>query len=260
MKMRNVVGSLAATLAALSVLVVTENAHAQDAATTAPVTTTTTTTTTTGGTDHDSVVGHIGVGWFGVGEVPIGLGGTPGAGATPKPASTISVPAIGIRYWLQDGLGIDVGVGFNTTSGSSKGGGTSFDGPSGLGFWLHAGVPIKLGDAGKHLTFLVTPEANLGIASGSQPSADPNGKATDLSGFRLQAGARAGAEIQFGFIGIPQLALEGSVGLFLDVQSFSNSPPSPNPEQSGSTLTIATSSINQPWDFFKGTVAARYYF
>lgn len=248
MKMRNVVGSVAATLAALSVLVVAGNAQAQDAAT-APAAAAPAAAAPSGGTDHDSVVGHIGVGWFGVGSIPIG-----------DLKTTISTPAIGIRYWLQDGLGLDVGVGFNTQSGSTKAGSVSTDDPSQLGFWLHAGVPIKLGDAGKHLVFLVTPEANLGIASGSVPGGQ-GVKDGSTSGFLLQVGARAGAELQFGFIGIPQLALEGSVGLFLQDESASTTPPGPNQtETTHSQLTIATSSINQPWDFFKGTVAARYYF
>lgn len=207
--------------------------------------------TPAGGTDHDRWVGRLGLGWYGVSDIPIGSGG-----------DTVSAPAIGVRYWLDRDLGLDVALGFATSSGSTT---TSTQGqadvvvdkPSRTGFLLHAGLPLAM-HTEEHYTFLIIPEANLGISSGSVKSADPNTPDTDLSGFRLDLGARAGAEVHFGFIGIPALALEGSVGLFFTTQSGTTET---GPAKSKNSDTfIGTSAFNSPWDFFRSSVAARYYF
>ncbi|MCC6644505.1 MAG: hypothetical protein IT374_02910 [Polyangiaceae bacterium] len=211
---------------------------------------------------HSQVVGTFAITWFGVGDVPIA--------AAQGARQAVATPAVGARYWLNEKLGIDAGLGFSQKSGSTEtvSGGTTVttDQPSSTAFWLHVGVPLALAHAG-NFTFLVTPELNYGSASGKIKGTpamgmQPAGPDTDLSGSRILAGARAGAEIHFGFMGLRRLSLEGSVGLFYDSQSWKASSTQNGTEVSakGSETIISTSSINQPWDFFRGNVAARYYF
>jgi hypothetical protein len=81
-----------------------------------------------------------------------------------------------------------------------------------------------------------------------------------LSGLRIDAGARAGAEVHFGFMGMPELSLEGSVGVIYSRQTATAEVGKQRVTDTNTMLT--TSSFNNPWDIFKGigTVAARYYF
>lgn len=217
----------------------------------------------TGPSAHSQVVKSFAITWFGVGDVPIASG----QGAARQ---TLAVPAIGARYWLNDLLGIDAGLGIAQRSGNTevKAGGTTTttDNPSSSAFWLHVGVPLALAHNG-NFTFLVTPELNFASASGTIKGTPamgmaPAGPDTDLSGSRILAGARAGAEVHFGFMGLRRLSLEGSVGLFYDSQTWKASSTVNGTEVSskGTETVISTSSINQPWDFFRGNVAARYYF
>jgi hypothetical protein len=240
-------------------------------------------TATQGGNDHDLWVGRLGFGWYGIGSVPIGVG--TGGGSQNDPtvsytgAQNIQVPAIGVRYWLSPSMGVDAALGFNIQSGSdevksakSSGNGCdanttcTIDKVSQKAFLLHGGLPLVLG-GGKHVTVLLIPELNIGFASGSwkpyvppgaQANADNTPPNADLSGFLLQLGARAGAEVHFGFMGMPQLALEGSVGAYF--QTTNTQVKAGDASVKDSNTVIATSNINNPWDFFKSTVAARYYF
>jgi hypothetical protein len=196
-------------------------------------------------------IGRIGVGWYGTRPVPVG---------NAPMGETIATNVVGVRYWATPMIGIDGALGFATTSGSTNNQpqppGTTFDNLSRTTFVLHAGVPIALASMG-HFSFQVTPELDIGFGSGTNP-APPPGPNTDLSGFLLSVGGRAGGELQFGFIGVPQLALDASVGLFLTSSTSKNSV-GPN-SQKISTLTIATTQGNQPWNIFQGNVAVRYYF
>jgi len=205
------------------------------------------------GTDHDRWVGRMGLGWYGVSDIRLGATG-----------ETISAPAIGVRYWLDRDIGIDAAIGFAMRSGSTSQTGRDpedQDKPSATAFLLHGGLPIAL-HTEEHYSFLIIPEFNLGFASGTEKDFVPAGQTpapdTDHSGFRLDIGARAGAEIHFGFIGIPALALEGSVGLFFTSQSGTTEQ-GPGKAKNSDTF-IGTSSFNSPWDFFRSSVAARYYF
>jgi len=164
-----------------------------------------------GATDHAGVVHHYGVGLLGVLPVPGG-------------GSSTDVPVIGGRYWLRDELGLEAGVGLNFGSNPSR---------ALLG--VHAGVPYVLATA-SHFAFEVIPEADIGFAAQ---------KDQDFS-FWLHVGARVGAEIQFGFIGIPQLALQGTVGAGMWVTD--------------DEFRLETTAQRSPWDIFTGGVAALYYF
>jgi hypothetical protein len=205
----------------------------------------------TGESDHDRAVGHVGVTYFGISDLPIGAGGT---GNT-----NITAPVLGIRYWLKSNIGIDGGLGFGLSNGSTTVAGTSVNNPSAFGLLLHAGVPIVLG-SGQHYAFELIPEATIGFASGTV-GAPPGSNAgnTTLSGFRLDLGARAGGEIHFGFMGVPQLSLVATVGLFIHDESWSTSPPMGG-SSGAQTLTVATSVQNNPWSIFTDNISAVYYF
>jgi hypothetical protein len=202
-----------------------------------------------GSSDHDLFVGHLGFGFFGTRAVQVG----PVAAGNPA----LAAPVVGLRYWLTPMIGIDGGIGFMTTSGSTtNAAGVSVDDPSRTAFVLHGGVPLALASSG-HFSFLVTPELDVGFGSGSNPGAG-GAAATDLSGFLLQVGARVGGELHFGFIGVPQLAIDASVGAFL--RSASNKATNAGVSSKASELSIATLNVSQPWDIFRSDVAVLYYF
>jgi hypothetical protein len=197
--------------------------------------------------DHDRVVGHLGVTYFGVSQLPIGV-----AGGNPSP---IVAPVIGIRYWLKPNLGLDLGLGFGLNNSSITTTGTTTNGPSEFGLLLHGGLPLALA-SGQHYAFEIIPEVNLGFASGSW---SPPGGSVSMSGFRLDLGARVGGEIHFGFMGVPQLSLVASVGLYLHDQSTSVTP-SGGSSSGQSSLSVATSVQSDPWSIFADNIAAIYYF
>ncbi len=247
----------------------------------APVTATVSTTTTTtvpeaakkddGITDHEKVVGKFGVMYFGVTQQPIGTGAAANVGR-----GTVQTPVIGMRYWLQERLGIDVGVGFNFFSSSRavEANGqpeATTDGPAVLAFALHGGLPLAFA-YGKHYKFLLVPELNLGYATQTEaaqnvPPGAPTPPDIHRSGFRFDVGARVGTEIQFGFIGIPELALQASVGLNFRRQVWSASRDAnaaagvPNPESSSDGQNnLGTTVQSDPWALFVNNISAIYYF
>jgi hypothetical protein len=196
-----------------------------------------------GSSDHDAVVGRLAVGYLGR---TVAFAGLPGAPA-------IATPVIGVRYWLSDMLGIDAGLGVGISSQSTtNGAGDSTDAPSWKALILHGGVPLSLASAG-HFSFQVVPEMNLGFAGSSQSVA---GVDSSVSAFHLDIGARAGAEIHFGFINVPQLSLQGSVGLRMNVEKLSADPG----DGGTSAFNFATTVGDNPWNIFTSNVAALYYF
>lgn len=199
-----------------------------------------------GRTDHDQVVGKLGLTYFGQFNVPLG--------ADPSDDG-VDTQLVGVRYWLNDNMGVDAAIGLGIFSGSTKSGGTSVDITTPTAFALAVGVPFKL-FAGQHYTFFGEPLIDLGFASATDKSTSTT---VDISGFRFAFGARAGAEIQFGFIGIPQLALDATLSLLGDVRTGSQQP-SGGTEDSFSTFTLTTDTQNQPWNIFQGNVVVRYYF
>jgi len=272
-------------LAGCAALTLSSAALAQDAAVGGTATATTTTTTTTapvatpapasatpapaqtgmalpgadatvapGGRDHDQVVGHFGVGYMGRRSIVI----NPALDAAGNPG-TVDAPIIGMRYWLDPMIGIDAGIGLLFSSGSVKTdpGGNSTDLQGYTVFMLHGGVPLALAGS-KHFSFQIVPELNLGLAS----STIAGGMAdTDLSGFHLDLGARAGTEIQFGFIGIPELSLQAGVGLALAYDRVkATTKTTPEASTTVSQTRLGTSVGDNPWNIFTGNVAALYYF
>jgi hypothetical protein len=238
------------------------------------VTTTQTTTTTEHGatraaaaddgvTDHERVVGHFGVGYLGLTQLPIGAG--PVAGLQ---RATLDTPVIGVRYWLMEKVGLDLGLGFTMFSSGAKleanNVSTEVDGPAAFGAAIHGGVPLALAHA-KHYKFLVIPEINVGFTNrGEKQNGNPAPPDITRSGFRLDAGARVGTEIQFGFIGVPELALQATVGLQFRHQNWKNSQDGANgapPSSSSFTETgIGTTVQSDPWALFVNNISALYYF
>jgi hypothetical protein len=205
-----------------------------------------------GSSDHDAVVGRLAVGYLGRSGLTIGsdaMGGT---------QATIAAPVIGVRYWLSDFMGIDAGLGFATASSSAESGDVEADLPGETVFILHGGVPLSLASAG-HFSFQIVPELNVGFA-GRSDDPDDDGPAEEIKqgGFHLDVGARAGAEIHFGFIGVPQLSLQGNVGLRLNMESTSFE--QGMVDVSTSSFGIGTTVGDNPWNIFTSNVAALYYF
>jgi hypothetical protein len=213
--------------------------------------------------DHEKVIGKIGVGYFGVTDLPIAVG--PARQVT---AGQVDTPVIGVRYWLKERIGIDGGVGLNFLSSArtnkQNNVEVSTDGPAVAAFMLHVGVPIALA-YGKHYKFLAVPEANFGYATQTESAqlgrTDPD---IHRTGLRIDGGVRVGTEIQFGFIGVPQLALQASVGLNFRHQRWGGSQPGVNnlPETTSSLTqtNFGTTVQSDPWALFVNNVAAIYYF
>ncbi len=203
-----------------------------------------------GPSDHAKHVGHIGVGYFGAFTVPHDNTG-----------ANDTTHIVGIRYWFQEKMAIDAGLGWYMNSGSTKttvgGTSTTVDQPSTLAFSLRAGLPISMYE-GKHYSFIIEPQMIFGH-SGTTIKV-PNASDNSASGNHFAIGATAGAEVSFGFIGIPMLSLDATVGLALDWQSGSVKNGTSNDEASASGMTLATASFHQPWNIFTTSVAALYYF
>ncbi len=250
-----------ATLLGMSLLA-PSLAHAQDAnwdaqtaAASAPQvaqnTTTTTDATYVGGSDHERMVRTFAIGYLGQAQLQSVSPTDPGGGGL----VTVDAPIIGARYWLTSRMGLDLGLGLSTGSSTitENGNRTEISDPFALA--LRVGVPFALLDS-RHFVFQVVPEATLGFTSNT---VEAMGGDFDTGSTHFDLGARAGAEIHFGFIDIPQLALQAGVGL-----RFSHDGGSV--EQGGdevvsfSSNRIATSLAGNPWDIFAGNIAALYYF
>jgi hypothetical protein len=215
-----------------------------------------------GSDDHAAVAGHFGVGFFGVMSIPV-------MGCSNDPAcmlvtdQEVSAPTVGLRYWLDEGMAIEgaLGLGIASNSLETTVGGTATTIPveSTTAFALHGGVPIALAHSG-HFVFEIVPQLNFGIAMGSLEDTMTPGNTWDLSGMLIEIGGRVGAEVHFGFIDIPQLALQGTLGLGLRLESRSAEQTASMTTNDAGTTSIGTSVGDEPWDIFTGGITAIYYF
>ncbi len=217
-----------------------------------------------GDSDHEQAVGRLGAGFFGVASVPL-VAAEPDATNTyfmlDYPAdAALSAPVVGVRYWFSETFGVEAGVGVGLSQGSFErisGAGTETgDPPSYTAFCVHAGVPIALAYS-DHFAFEFVPAVDVGISMGTILGALPEND-WDVSTMQLQAGARIGAEIHFGFLDVPQLALQTSVGLNVAYRSKS-AEQATGFSQSGTDLSIGTSFGGGVWDSFIKNVALIYY-
>ncbi len=219
--------------------------------------------TPTGNSEHDDMVGHLAIGFLGRNTIPYGVGPTSGTAA-----ADAQVPVIGVRYWLDPLIGLDLGAGLWIGGASSEAtnpaGVTtpSVSGPRPTSFILHAGVPLALASS-KHFAFEVIPEANLGYAKVAQDNTVNAAGMTKQAGTHFDLGARAGAEIHFGFIGIPQLSLVGSVGLRFQYDKLTTELNPPGgaglTTQNVSIWSLGTTVNDSPWNIFVSNVSALYY-
>jgi hypothetical protein len=202
-----------------------------------------------GDSDHDQVIGTLGVGYLGMNGMSVDTIG-----------NVVPAPIIGVRYWIDEMIGIDAGLGIGIRSHSLSNNGADVPQASDTAFLLHGGIPLSLASAG-HFSFQIVPELNVGFGSRSV-DAPPGGTSQSGSGFHFDIGARAGAEIHFGFMGLPKLSLQGSVGLKLASDSVKHENRAPGGTQTNkeSQLSFGTTLQDNPWNIFTGNVAALYYF
>jgi hypothetical protein len=208
--------------------------------------------------DQERWVGHLGFTYFGIQNVPIAANLTTG-GAT---VTSVTAPFIGVRYWLQPGMGLDLGLGLGYQSASTditaNNTTTVLDKPATLATGIHAGLPLVLG-RGQHYALEFIPELNIAVATatikGTGGSSD-----ISLSGSRIDVGARIGGEIFFGFIGVPELALQATIGLGVERVAYKASMTSPSVNGGGSQLNFATTVQSNPWSIFTNNIAATYYY
>ncbi len=206
--------------------------------------------------DHERVIKKFALGYLGFNQVPLTAN------------ETVAAPVIGARYWLGDRMGVDVGLGFGIKGGSSDntpatGPKTTTDQATAWAFALHAGVPLTPA-WGKHYTLLLIPEINFGYAGRSikpaagAPANTPN---IDQNGARFEIGARAGGEVHFGFIGVPELSLQATIGLgFQNNQVWANNVAGANTSSAAHTYTFTTTVDQAPWAIFTNNISALYYF
>ena len=201
---------------------------------------------------------HLGVGFFGVIDVPIGTTGM----ATTIP--TVGAPTVGMRYWLNDLIGLEAAIGIGFDSGTFNTGGTSSGLGSAWGLAFHLALPLAIAHW-KHFAFIAQPEIELGFSGGSVPgAASGNGDDDLINGFLFRVGGKLGGEIHMGFIGIPQLSLQAGIGLHLQYSSAGNDvctdgTCSGHSTSSINTIGIHTSIEHNPWEWFTGSITAIYY-
>ena len=174
--------------------------------------------------DHAAVVGSVGFTFFGVDRIRIEPNGVRDDGSP----MSLHMPTVGIRYWLSEMIGLDIGVGLGVTTSkdneSCGTGTTNCDDPvqyagisGGFGFRILAGLPISVATK-KHFNVVLAPE--IAFARGSATlfgttsnMNEPTEADVDLVGMHIDLGARFGGEIQFGFWGLPNLSIQASIGL-----------------------------------------------
>ncbi|MDD9947558.1 MAG: hypothetical protein OXU20_41340 [Myxococcales bacterium] len=218
--------------------------------------------------DHQLVIGSLGVGFFGLARLPVLLPGESPDLATCVDSmcqvlGEVEAPSIGVRTWLDPHVGVEMAMGFHLKTGEIDvadpgGSDATQDTLSIFGLALHAGVPLAVAST-KHLTFQFVPFVNLGVTSGSITDPVSELDDWDLSGLLLELGANAGVELQFGFIGLPRLALQGTLGLAVQHRTASAEQES-GTLRSLQTTAVQTSVDRAPWEILTGGLSAIYYF
>jgi hypothetical protein len=235
-------------------------------------------TDTSGPTDHSVVVGHLALRYFGTTRATALAAAGMGA---PSSGGSLDLHTVGIRYWLNGSLGIEGGLSFGIRTASSstttvQGSTTTnvnSDAPNALGFGLRVALPIQLAEA-KHVSIQLAPYLQLNYARSALQWADMPATNdvtnSSMNFFSLEIGATAQAELQFGFLGAPQLGLIAQFGLGLSYATVSRTDeqvPSGNRRVS-STTTNSTGQFNLGTtignyslaDIISGSLSAVWYF
>lgn len=144
--------------------------------------------------DHDAVVGRVGVTARRVDTGPAPLTLRPGLGCPAGAACTVTVGAVGARYWTSRNLALNGALALASGGGSSAS--ASLD--TYLGVGPIAGLSVLLGNW-RHLSVLASPE----LAFIWFRPAGSHSPSTVM--FQMQAAVEA--ELHFGFIGVPALSI-----------------------------------------------------
>jgi len=186
--------------------------------------------------DHAAVIGREGFGSFGAQRIPDGADG-------------ILAPSFGVRRWLPEakrpwfvprgvietaGFEAAFGLGLKTTHGAVD--------ATALALSVHVGMPLALAH-GDHVTFLVIPGVGTSMCAGGA-----------VKSFTAGVGARMGAEVHLGFIGIPRLSVQGTFGAELRFEQTWQTGGA-----SSGRFRFSTTVDGRPSDVFTSNVAALYY-
>jgi len=160
--------------------------------------------------DHDAVVGHVGIEArrFDPGPLPLTL--QPGVGCPATGAGTaaceVTMGALAARYWWTRNLALNAGVAFGV--GGGRDGTDSRDTYFGVG--PLAGLTLLLGNW-RHLAVSASPElAYVWFRPGG------TGGGANMNVLALRAALEA--EVHFGFIGVPALSVGLLAGMGLQYQ------------------------------------------
>ena len=223
-----------------------------------------------GDSDHEAIVGSIGIGLLGMAEVPVGVSDPIGGGGARRTTSSpLNAPVLGARYWFSRRFGLEAGVGFSFSGGTIKV--TNLDDADNAttrAYAFHAGLPLSL-SSGKHYNLLAVPYAGLGISSATD-TRGTTGSADDIfgEGMLLEGGLKMGVEAQLGAIGLEGLALQLTGGVRLRYESTTANVPVINNMGAATdsvniettNVVVATSPGSSLGSALSGTLAAIYYF
>jgi hypothetical protein len=187
--------------------------------------------------DHDAVVGHVGVAArrLDPGPLPLALRAGQGCAAGMTTACTVTLGAVGARYWMNRNLALNGYLVLGTGGGSV--GAADLDTYLGVGPIL--GMTVLLANW-KHLAIGATPE--LAVVW-FRPA---GGDSDNTTLFQLRAAIEG--ELHFGFIGVPAL----SIGLQAGAQVLYEHAPA------GHLWSVGVVGSGSIWDALT-TLSVRYY-
>jgi hypothetical protein len=210
--------------------------------------------------DHDKVTGRVGIRFFGLRRICMnpfnGVVGHPqydfsSCGSDPTTGNEVpggqGIPVVGIKWWFTGGVGLNLGLGVGMFS---PGHTPSLDPnpDTQTAFMLEGGLPLVI-TKHKHLITFVEPGIGFGVASQG-----------DYLGYTFFLSGKVGAELSFGFIGIPQLSLEASIGLKLAYRNGSVVDADGNVTSSSEFAVSTTVDSHGVQNMLWSAVAATYYF
>ena len=187
--------------------------------------------------DHDAVVGHVGVAARRLDPGPLPLALRPGQGCAANMTTpcTVSLGAVGARYWMNRNVALNGYLALGTGGGSL--GGQDLD--TYLGVGPIVGMTLLLANW-KHLAIGASPE--LAVVW-FRPA---GGDSTSTTLFQVRAAIEG--ELHFGFIGIPAL----SIGLQAGAQVLYEHAPA------GHLWSVGVIGAGSIWDALS-TLYVRYY-
>jgi len=176
-----------------------------------------------GPSDHQEIVGAVGL------EIARTF-------AIPAAVTSVvnSVTNVGVRYWFNEKMGLDAGLGLSISHAS--------DGVSatGLGFGINAGVPIALGIY-KHITTFFEPSADFFLIKANTDVGDPV--------FSFDVLGSLGFEWQLGWVEASRISLMLRLGAGINLTS----------DGTNTRITFATGGGNSIEGLFNTTLAVAFY-